>query len=185
LTRTPGYCWGGESTFKLTHKTANSFIKGLSLENFPPTLRDAIVVTRALDVKFLWIDALCIYQDSNVDWENEAPKMAAIYSNAIVCLTAASSSSVGMGIFTERTTGEGDITCKLPWSSARSSSHKNVRLRVFSSKRWDIDQPRVGYSPWAGRGWTMQEQMLSWRILTYTHAEISWSCATCLIGEMT
>ena len=43
------------------------------------TMRGSITVARALGVRYLWIDSLCIIQDSASDWELEAGKMAAIY----------------------------------------------------------------------------------------------------------
>ncbi|KAH7370060.1 hypothetical protein BKA65DRAFT_386907, partial [Rhexocercosporidium sp. MPI-PUGE-AT-0058] len=41
----------------------------------PATFRDAVVITRLLGVKYLWIDSLCIIQDQLSDWEHESAKM--------------------------------------------------------------------------------------------------------------
>ncbi|KAK3638583.1 hypothetical protein LTR22_017767 [Elasticomyces elasticus] len=48
----------------------------------PKTFQDAIVVAKALDIEYLWIDALNIIQDDEEDWQREATKMADIYRNA-------------------------------------------------------------------------------------------------------
>ncbi len=37
--------------------------------------KDAIVLTRELGLKYIWIDSLCIIQDDLLDWENESCKM--------------------------------------------------------------------------------------------------------------
>jgi len=54
------------------------------------TIRDAITVTRDLGIRFLWVDALCIIQDSRKgkDWHREASKMRDVYSNAFVTISA-------------------------------------------------------------------------------------------------
>lgn len=73
------YCWGGDSEYKLIEDSFGDLQKNRPLSWFPDTLRDAILITRALGIKYLWIDALCIFQDSNHDWTTEASKMAEIY----------------------------------------------------------------------------------------------------------
>jgi hypothetical protein len=61
------YCWGGDSTFVLNAKTSHDLETGLPLSDYPRTLRDAIIITRSLEIDFLWVDALCIKQDSKED----------------------------------------------------------------------------------------------------------------------
>ncbi|KAM0816092.1 putative HET-domain-containing protein [Seiridium cardinale] len=76
------YCWGGDSAFILMSQTRAEFEAGVSLNDFPATLRDAIVVTRALGIRYIWIDASCILQDSLEHWLSEAPQKGQIYTNA-------------------------------------------------------------------------------------------------------
>jgi hypothetical protein len=54
------------------HKLANS-----------ATFREAIRVTRALGYCYIWIDSLCIVQNSKSDWDHEASRMATVYGNAV------------------------------------------------------------------------------------------------------
>ncbi|KAH6718353.1 hypothetical protein BKA61DRAFT_599503 [Leptodontidium sp. MPI-SDFR-AT-0119] len=49
--------------------TLDTHERGIDLKSLPKTLRDAIEVTRSLSFPFIWIDALCIIQDSTPDWE--------------------------------------------------------------------------------------------------------------------
>jgi hypothetical protein len=51
-------------------------------------MRDAITLTRRLGVRYLWIDALCIIQDSEQDWHELAVRMGEIYSNGFVSISA-------------------------------------------------------------------------------------------------
>lgn len=52
------YCWGGERDLLLTHETEQSLRQGLPSAQFPGTLRDAILVSRQLGIRYLWIDAV-------------------------------------------------------------------------------------------------------------------------------
>jgi hypothetical protein len=49
------------------------------------TYKDAIALTHALGISFLWIDSLCIIQDDAADWEAESGNMASIYENSYLC----------------------------------------------------------------------------------------------------
>lgn len=57
------------------------------------TFKDAVIVTRALGYRFLWIDSLCIIQIDRADWARECPRMASIYRGATVTIAAAASES--------------------------------------------------------------------------------------------
>ena len=57
------YCWGGEPSMKLTKDNIGQLKQGIPLDRFDATIRDAILVTRALGLTYLWIDALCTSQD--------------------------------------------------------------------------------------------------------------------------
>jgi hypothetical protein len=48
---------------------------------------DAILVTKAMGVRYLWIDSLCIIQDKE-DWTIHAPQMATVYGNAYLTISA-------------------------------------------------------------------------------------------------
>ncbi|KAG9243250.1 hypothetical protein BJ878DRAFT_424067, partial [Calycina marina] len=49
------------------------------LRQLPKTLRDAVVMTRYLGIRYLWIDSLCIIQNSTSDWQFETSRMGSIY----------------------------------------------------------------------------------------------------------
>ena len=56
--------------------------------NLPRTFQDFIEIARRLEIRYVWIDSLCIIQDSGDDWEKEAAQMASIYSNAHLTIAA-------------------------------------------------------------------------------------------------
>ena len=66
------------------------------------TSQDAITLTRQLNIQYIWIDSLCVIQDDESDWPTEATKMAGIYANTELVISAASSSDGTGGLFNTR-----------------------------------------------------------------------------------
>lgn len=78
------YCWGNTGQQAVT-TTANFQARkhGIDIGELPQTFQDAILLARELQVRYLWIDSLCIIQDDENDWETEAPMMSQVYANSI------------------------------------------------------------------------------------------------------
>ncbi|KAH7111557.1 heterokaryon incompatibility protein-domain-containing protein, partial [Dactylonectria macrodidyma] len=57
--------------------------------SLPQALQDAVELTRRLNLKFLWIDVLCIIQDDPADHTQEMAKLLGIYKNAAICIRPA------------------------------------------------------------------------------------------------
>lgn len=106
------YCWGGQQDIITKLATINTYTNGLPTGTLPKTIRDAITVTRGLQIRFLWIDALCIIQDSPEDKLREISTMGAIYKNATVTIAAAISSKVSDGFLENRASVK---ACKMPF----------------------------------------------------------------------
>ncbi|KAF2111990.1 heterokaryon incompatibility protein-domain-containing protein [Lophiotrema nucula] len=81
------HCWGNCSPVRTTMSNLDEHLKELP-GSLPQTFADAIAVTKALEIRYLWIDSLCIIQDSDEDWSSEALHMAQVYSNAVVTISA-------------------------------------------------------------------------------------------------
>lgn len=87
---TLSHCWGGATDIlTLTSQNITSLFNSIKIEHLPKTFRDAIEVTKALGLEYLWIDSLCIIQDSSDDWSREAAVMGTIYANATCTISAA------------------------------------------------------------------------------------------------
>jgi hypothetical protein len=67
------------------------------LATLPQTIQDAITVSKKLRIKHIWVDALCLIQDSTEDWEKESARMASVYQNAFVTIAATSASASDQG----------------------------------------------------------------------------------------
>lgn len=113
------HCWGSEdkSPPRTTHKTLNRRLSGMSFGELPKTFQDAVTITRRLGLQYLWIDSLCIIQDSQSDWEAEAANMATVYQNAYVTIAAEAASNSQEGCFfkgKDRRTIDLQLECPTP-----------------------------------------------------------------------
>jgi hypothetical protein len=94
------HCWGHTRSKHIT-STSNLAMnmKGIPVSELPETFRDAIDIARALEVRYLWIDSLCIVQDSGSDWAEHVEVMGSIYQNAYITLAAGASDNDEGGFF--------------------------------------------------------------------------------------
>jgi hypothetical protein len=65
-----------------------------------------VSIARYLEVRYIWIDSLCIIQDDKFDWEREASKMAEIYTNSYLTIGATFSADHSGGCFPSWSTRE-------------------------------------------------------------------------------
>jgi hypothetical protein len=173
------YCWGkGSTLLKTTQSTLETFKDHIPWEKLPRTLQDAVVITRKIGLKFLWIDCLCIVQDSRSDWEIEATKMGQYYCNAFITLGASSSSDSQSGIFVNRPKISPPKEIRFKGSDAVLYSIVAQRrdTRLWPSPIWQL-------GPLSERAWTFQEHALSARMIHFTDAEIIWECHSEMLSE--
>ncbi|KAH8723060.1 heterokaryon incompatibility protein-domain-containing protein, partial [Phaeosphaeriaceae sp. PMI808] len=80
--------WGKAIPSKTTKANISLHKQGIHYSSLPNTFKDAIVATRKMGFRYLWIDALCIIQDDLHDWASQAPLMGAIFQNASCTIAA-------------------------------------------------------------------------------------------------
>ncbi|KAF2032633.1 hypothetical protein EK21DRAFT_16943, partial [Setomelanomma holmii] len=91
------HCWGKEllPILKKASPSTEGNIKERkewpSASTLPQTFQDGMRVALRLEVYYIWIDCLCIIQNCDDDWANEAKKMADYYQGAYLTIAAASS----------------------------------------------------------------------------------------------
>jgi hypothetical protein len=173
------YCWGPTtSLIKSTSATIDVFKKGIPWCQLPKTLQDAVNIVRQLQLRYIWIDCLCIIQDSPRDWETEAAKMGNYYKNAFVTIAASSSSTAQSGIFEERTVVSETKTIRF---ASQSGSHYPIIAQARPARLWPSLVHELG--PLSYRGWTFQEHALSQRVIHFLESEVVWECALEMISE--
>ncbi|KAF2178047.1 hypothetical protein K469DRAFT_525709, partial [Zopfia rhizophila CBS 207.26] len=99
---TLSYRWSAEPRVPLLLSNIDEFRRGVPYERLPQTFRDFIAVARRFHIRYIWIDSLCIIQDSQEDWESEAPKMRYVYGGSVCNVAASASSTPDSGMFRRR-----------------------------------------------------------------------------------
>ncbi|KAM5358399.1 hypothetical protein ACJZ2D_015329 [Fusarium nematophilum] len=173
---TLSYRWGikAQKLMLLSSNMKTLQQQGLPLQTFPPTFQDLVVVACSLSIRYLWIDALCLIQDSAEDWEREVPTMRYVYANAACTVAATASDDPDGGLFRERspsTLFPGIIQAP----SAVASQFSCDRYYILDKSYWDR---RLFNGPLHTRGWVFQERILSPRVLHFANDQIMWECLT-------
>lgn len=167
------YCWGP------TNAGSTQLSKGEPKDMFRPTdynemrraHREAIDITRALEFRYLWVDALCIIQGSAEDWETESKKMSSVYGNAALTIVAGRSND-GSKSFIANDLKPAVTPYILPMSENADDGH--VCLTLPRSRET---------GPVSARAWCHQEEILSHRLVIYGEEQFSWKCQQIRVWE--
>ncbi|RYN77164.1 hypothetical protein AA0120_g11625 [Alternaria tenuissima] len=144
------------------------------MSGFPKTIRDAIQVCCSLGFHYIWIDALCIVQDDDDEKASEIAKMQSIYRNAALTIGAASAANSTDGFLQDRTFKEAySELFRIPYH--RKQDDHTTEGYLFLSELPISDEYQ---EPLDKRGWTMQEDMLSLRLLRFGSKQTTWRCPT-------
>jgi hypothetical protein len=140
------------------------------MRELPPTFRDAVLITRRLDHQYLWIDSLCIVQDSPEDWLAESARMGYIYKHASLTIAAEAAVDSEAGIF-ESTNKVRSKTSSIevPYHRKDTSAGQMYIQKLF-------DSPDEARGPLSQRAWTLQEDLLSPRTLRFGAQQVWWRC---------
>jgi len=170
---TLSYCWGNVTPTMTTSDNLADRCTHISLRELPPLYQDAIDITRRLGHRYLWIDALCILQDSSADWIAESSNMGTIYRNAVLNISADAAPNLDHGIF-ESANKNRIIEVPLLNLPCRSSMEQiEGFLAIYGEPEWSDDE-----SPLQKRAWTLQENIFSQRKLHCRSDELHFGCET-------
>ncbi|KAI1371390.1 HET-domain-containing protein [Hypoxylon crocopeplum] len=153
------HCWGGVIPAITTEANKTARSDGMDSDELPQNFKDAIHVARALGIRYLWIDALCIIQDSKADWFREAGRMSSVYSGASVVISALDSEASTAGFL------------KPDRLLSAELNDEYAIQKVFP----EIDD-YLEACPLVGRGWCMQERLLANPILHFGKEQMFWEC---------
>jgi hypothetical protein len=101
---TLSHCWGDRHIVTTTKESLPRRKDGIEVSLLPKTFVDAIMITRKLKFRYLWIDSLCIIQDDEADWELESKEMAKIYKNSALTISASAAPNGEYGCFSQTRT---------------------------------------------------------------------------------
>ncbi|KAI0748196.1 heterokaryon incompatibility protein-domain-containing protein [Daedaleopsis nitida] len=177
---TLSHCWGGAKILRLLLENIDTLTKGIAMHALPKTFRDAVAITRRLGYQYIWIDSLCIIQDSPPDWRTNAAIMGEIYAGSVCTVAALTARNAhDGGCFSEQARNPLSYRhCHIsPYWTVKRNSYvgPDMRLRPRCS-------PMEPF-PLHTRGWVVQERLLEPRTLYFGSTGLAWECVECSATE--
>lgn len=169
------HCWGGKIQHVLQESNLDEFQTAVPCSILARNFRDAITITRSLGLRYLWIDSLCIIQDSVADWERESQRMTFVYRDAAVTIYAAESKGSTEGILIRSPEFPGPQPVA-PRVFADSTDDTKATVSRMDESSLENLFTLTNFSHLAKRGWCLQEEMLSPRRLTFGKFGAYWQC---------
>lgn len=180
------HCWGNGKPLLLVQENLKALKDHIDINVLPDTFRDGITVSRQLGIEFLWIDSLCIIQDSAEDWEREAAMMGKVYSHALLVISGASSGNPNTPFLAPR--NEDWLPRRFNFRTATGEIPVNVRRRALLAAPLEqgLHEPPYTTSwghlkhkgPLYQRGWCFQESHLAHRNIRFSPGAIIFECQT-------
>ncbi|KAI9666296.1 MAG: hypothetical protein M1821_004231 [Bathelium mastoideum] len=131
-----------------------------------------MAITSRLGIHYLWIDKLCIYQDSADDWRAAAGTMQDVYRNAFLNISALGAKNEDEGCFFDRDPRDIAPTI-VRLQKTPDSEPQRFRFMLEKGYAWRSSFSR---DPVADRGWVVQERLLSPRVLHFGKKQVFWEC---------
>lgn len=169
---TLSHCWGQIEIKRLFKANISEFTEGIDIAELPKTFQDAIAIARRLDVRFLWIDSLCIIQDSVEDWIQESSSMGNVYKNSLCNIAATAAPDGHTGCFLERNPLLAR-TCRVRIEGLPGSAPDS---HIYDLVRGNIWQNGIDFAPLIQRGWVLQERVLAPRVIHFGKKQLFWEC---------
>ncbi|EGO60115.1 hypothetical protein NEUTE1DRAFT_36552, partial [Neurospora tetrasperma FGSC 2508] len=162
--------WASRGMLKLEVNNCEDFQREIPWKNLPKTYQDAIEATRRLGIRYIWIDSLCIIQDSpdGKDWVAESAKMKSVHENSHINFAAADAMDSTQGCFFER-----DPFSIRPLRLRIDLERKSGYYYAAGSHRFAYN---VAPAPLYRRGWVYQERTLAPRIIHCCAKQLYWEC---------
>ncbi|EON62855.1 hypothetical protein W97_02080 [Coniosporium apollinis CBS 100218] len=173
---TLSHCWGKTQPIRLLRGNLEAMLRSVSLKSLPKTFKDAIHITRRLGVKYLWIDAMCILQDSTTDWLSESALMEQVYRRSFCNIAASDAFDSDGGCYYTRN----PYFIQPFWVDINNGSSPEQHCLVKSSPHWVT---RLGRAPLNRRAWVIQERFLAPRALHLGKDQITWECRELIASE--
>lgn len=144
---------------------------GFSPELLGKTFQDFVDFARRIGVRYIWIDLLCIKQDSIVDWRDQASEMGRVYENSYFNVAASASTGTDDGLHGVRSPGLGKAGLEIPLTRSR-----NHRKEFVINQNRRLADDMLLHEPLHRRGWVVQEVILASKVLFLASSQIVWRC---------
>lgn len=163
------YKWGADQPRATTKSNLEEYLYSIETSLLPQSIQDAVTVTRKLMLRYLWVDSLCIIQDSDEHKIHELGRMESIYSNAYVTISAAYAETCNSGFL-----GVREIP-KFSFDMPFCAENGEVGRITVTPDSEDLDY-HLPPAPIDTRAWTFQESFMSPRMLIFSKYQLFWVC---------
>ncbi|KAK3377275.1 heterokaryon incompatibility protein-domain-containing protein, partial [Lasiosphaeria ovina] len=171
---TLSHCWGDADALagcSLTAARLDNYRQRIPKDVLPATFLHACQFARSLGQRHVWIDSLCIVQDSPADWAAQSAQMWRIYSSAWLNLSATASQAPADGLFRER--GDKALGLCIIHVEEGHPALPAGQYRLYADTEWKLG---VDDGPVNARAWVLQERLLAPRVLHFGEREVFWEC---------
>jgi hypothetical protein len=172
------HCWGplDRHPIQTTQKNILEHYDHIGFRSLPKVYQEAVIVTRGLGFRYLWIDSFCIIQDDEVDWRREAENMGSIYEQSALVIAAAGAADPTQSCFSDvpRDGRAYSISVK-----DEGGSDVVLHYCLHPSTHYTFRQ-----SPLGQRAWAFQEWQLARRRVFFTPTGLFWSCRQVELSEL-
>lgn len=182
---TLSHCWGPDGCPRqLKISNRNEYLLSIDLASLPRTFFESVVCTAALGLDYIWIDALCIIQDSEEDWSTEGLNMSSIYSGSFLNLIATAAMDSNGGLFCQTDSRLTSPLCvKSNWLGTELEAGTwLIRVAEHGAgglyKRYTNERSAL-----AKRAWVYQERFLAPRSLLFAADTVRFQCQKGTISE--
>ncbi|KAF2188055.1 HET-domain-containing protein [Zopfia rhizophila CBS 207.26] len=172
---TMSHCWGSHMPFRLISNNISKLQEEIPIPELSKSFQDAFTITRRLGLRYLWVDSLCIIQDSETDWREQSARMSQIYSNSYCNIAAAHAADGTHGCFIARSPDLiKPFQIDLNWGPLPGP---------YYAIKWLYWREKVLEPPLNKRAWVCQERFLSPRNLYFGETELYWECCEVAASE--
>jgi hypothetical protein len=169
--------WTRKGITSMTKGNLESWKRCINIESLSHQFQDAIHITHQLGARYLWIDSLCIIQDSKEDWEIECTRMADIYQNSALNIAISSTPHDPLNENTSCFKEEVHEIAQIRMAMRTEDTSESVdATRVYLYPDSLFTRHDLAVESLFTRGWVFQERLLSPRMLEYSNQEIRWRC---------
>ncbi|KAK6850721.1 HET-domain-containing protein [Apiospora arundinis] len=169
------HCWGAHMPLRLLSSNIDDMQVSIPVARLSQSFKDAIQVLQWLGLDYIWIDSLCIVQDSPADWQKESATMADVYSNSHCNIAATHAADGTHGCFVER-----DARLVEPLKVGVNWTQTPAVYYVAQKDYWET---HVMDTPLNARAWVCQERYLAPRTLFFGGKQLFWECQCCSASE--
>lgn len=167
--------WGSHIPVYLNKATELQLRAGIQVGALSQAFQDAIEISLRLQVRYIWIDSLCIMQDQDDlrDWMKEAATMNQVYMHSYLNISSLAASDSNSSFFAERN------------PDSTQETHVETRLKEcqlgetwlkyhVSDVKWM--ERNIEDTPLNRRAWVLQERLISPRVLHFGREQLVWEC---------